>query len=191
MNGGSSTAIGSGISRATNEILARGRLYARHIEVLLTDGVNNSGGPVENAAQNARDNGITIYVIGLGDADYLNENLLKYVAQITEGAYFNAPSSTELAQIYEDIAFQIKSEKVSLGIVVESPYQISDEKLEYLKNDCGKLDIFNLGTYRLRIYNSTQQAVFCGTDSLKPPRVSTTKYITVNNETGNITVEVW
>ena len=86
---------------------------------------------------------------------------------------------------------EIKSEKVSLGIVVDKPYEISDEKLNGLKNDCGKLDIFNLGTYRLTIYNETDQVVFCGTDSMRPPRVSTTKYVTVNNVTGNITVEVW
>ncbi len=191
MRGRGRTAIGEGLTIAKNELLNHGRADAKRIEILLTDGMNNTGRPVEGVAQEAAIDDITIFTIGLGESDYFDENLLMYVASVTGGKYYNAPTSGQLKQVYDDIAYEIKTEKLYVGMVVNRSYEISKEKVNDLKENCERLDIFELGTYRLRIYNSTSLMLICGTESLRPPRVFVNKRVLVNNDLGNITMEVW
>jgi uncharacterized protein YegL len=82
-----------------------------HIRViiLLTDGDNNAGDPpVIAAAQDAADDGILIFTIGLEPATgFLNEDLLKLIANMTGGKYYYAPTADELPAIYKEIAAYI------------------------------------------------------------------------------------
>ncbi|RLG23240.1 hypothetical protein DRN77_04915 [Methanosarcinales archaeon] len=96
-----STAIGDGLADA-NSMLVNGRGDARKITVLLTDGVCNAGSDRDcsNAIAIANANHITIYTIGLGSAEYIDEPLLQRIASETGGTYYNAPSSSELRAVY-------------------------------------------------------------------------------------------
>jgi hypothetical protein len=72
-----------------------------------------------------------------------------------------------------------------------SPYNLSLAKLDVLRSDCSSIDAYGLGSYSLRIYNSTDIEVSCGTQTLKAPRASVSKSVLVRNTLGNITLEIW
>ena len=112
--------------------------------ILLTDGVNNSGFIDPNtAAELAVEFGIKIYTIGLGtngmalspvgvdnrgNFSYANvqveidEDLLKGIANITDGKYFRATNNQKLQDIYNEINKLEKSE------IEELKYYNYDEK---------------------------------------------------------------
>ena len=109
--GAQGTAIGSAIAvsaKRLKDLEAPNRLV-----ILLTDGQNNAGeiGPLE-AAQAAAALDITLYTIGVGDAqqtmygsltDGLDDQSLTRIAKITGGQYFRATDANSLQQIYETI----------------------------------------------------------------------------------------
>ncbi|MBI5631143.1 MAG: VWA domain-containing protein [Elusimicrobia bacterium] len=123
------TAIGEGIISAVNHL--KSSPAKSKVIILLTDGRNNAGliDPV-TAAKTAASFGIKLYAIGTakrGQAlmpvddplrgkvlvaieDDLDEDLLKEVAQITQGSYFRATSLNELKEIYATIDRLEKSE---------------------------------------------------------------------------------
>jgi len=76
-------------------------------QVLLTDGVHNfpttrPDSDFEDLAEDTRDQGITIFTIGLGvDA---NQERLEMIANITGGRFFYAPASDDLPDIFREIA---------------------------------------------------------------------------------------
>ncbi|WDE96206.1 VWA domain-containing protein [Lentisphaera profundi] len=77
--------------------------------ILLTDG-NDTGSlvPPEKAAQIARDKGIVIHTIAVGDPkaageQALDETTLKSLSNITQGKYFWAGNQKELLGIYDEI----------------------------------------------------------------------------------------
>ena len=109
------TNIGAGILAAREELNSvRHRRKADKAIVLLTDGVPNL--PIKTGVANypetyalesaklARQDGISIYTIGLGKD--VNKNLLKMLATTTAETYF-APSTTDLESIYNQIAIKI------------------------------------------------------------------------------------
>ncbi len=108
------TAIGLALADA-NEMLMNGRPSAKKIVILLTDGVSNTGSDVDgvDAANVAKSNGIIIYTIGLGDASYIDEPALRYIARETGGTYYNAPTSSELEAIYNSIAQEVSDYDVT------------------------------------------------------------------------------
>ena len=74
-----------------------------------------------------------------------------------------------------------------------SPYNLSIEKIKALNNTrinnfCVLMDGFNLGGYRLTIYNSTNNLLFCGSVGYVNIMVSSTKKVFINGDTGNITL---
>lgn len=83
--------------------------------------------------------------------------------------------------------------------LADNPYTLDKNKVLSLNQNCsGTADIyknllgnFNLNAYRLKIYNSTNQVLFCGFDSLEPPAVIEIRYIFIDNDFGNITLELW
>lgn len=118
------TAIGDGIASAINRI-KDGKAVSKSI-ILLTDGSNNAGVVApQTAAEIARDLGVKIYTIGVGNAssmqeavpyldekgnllDYapvapIDEQTLKNVAQMTGGKYFAASSGSALADVFGEI----------------------------------------------------------------------------------------
>jgi Ca-activated chloride channel homolog len=77
--------------------------------ILLTDG-NDTGSLVapEKAAQIARDKGIVIHTVAVGDPaaageQALDEVTLKNISKLTEGTYFWAGNRKDLAGIYDEI----------------------------------------------------------------------------------------
>lgn len=116
------TAIGTAITNAVNRL--RDSNVKSRIMILLTDGVNNAGkiDPL-TAAKAARALGIKIYTIGAGKpggamypiedpifgkryvhmATEIDEDLLKNIADETEGLYFRAKDKEGLMEIYKTI----------------------------------------------------------------------------------------
>lgn len=77
--------------------------------IALTDGNDTSSKiPPAEAAKIARDQGITIHVVGVGDPtsvgeEALDEEALQAVATITQGRFFHASDRAELSQIYGEL----------------------------------------------------------------------------------------
>ena len=93
--------------------------------ILLSDGANSTGQaePLE-AAQEAADEGMPIYTIGLGTPDGVVEvqdqfgqvqqlqvppdtETLQEVAEMTGGRYFDAPTAEDLAAVYESLGSKV------------------------------------------------------------------------------------
>lgn len=77
--------------------------------ILLTDGNDTSSkvAPVDGAAI-AKDNGIVVYTVAVGDPqsvgeEKLDEQTLKQVAQVTGGYFFRASDQEQLKEIYQKI----------------------------------------------------------------------------------------
>lgn len=127
------TAIGDGLATAVNHL--KTSQAVSKVIILLTDGVNNMGSldPL-SAAEIAKLYGIRIYTVGVGTngmAPYpvqtpfgiqyqnikvdIDEELLKKVAQLTDGLYFRATNNSTLHQIYQKID---KMEKSKIDVTV-------------------------------------------------------------------------
>jgi len=77
--------------------------------IVLTDG-NDTGSlvPPERAAEIARDEGVVVYTIAIGDPaavgeQALDEKTLENIATITGGGYFHANDRQELEAIYDHL----------------------------------------------------------------------------------------
>lgn len=124
------TAIGMGLGSAVNR-LKESKSESKVI-ILLTDGVNNTGFiDPKTATELAKELDITVYTIGIGTngrAQFpvardingqlifkmqpveIDEELLKYIADQTDGAYFRATDNEKLASIYDEINKMEKTE---------------------------------------------------------------------------------
>lgn len=133
------TAIGVGLVTAINRLqLSEAK---SKVVILLTDGVNNSGDvdPI-TAAQIAKEYGIRVYTIGIGqegEAPYpmnspfgvvmqkipveIDEALLEEIAEITGTKYFRAKDQDELENIYDEIDLLEKSKVRVLEFKTDPP----------------------------------------------------------------------
>ena len=125
------TAIGDGIASAINRI-KDGKAVSKSI-ILITDGSNNAGVVApETAAEIAKDLGVKIYTIGVGNTKsmdqavpYLDEDgrlidyamvapidakALQNISAMTGGKYFAATSGSALSDIFEEIDSLEKTE---------------------------------------------------------------------------------
>lgn len=115
---GQATAIGDAIALAVKRL--KERPEQSRVLILLTDGANTAGEiPPEKAAQLASSFGVKIYTVGIGADEMLqrsffgsrkinpsadlDENMLRTIADTTEGRYFRARNVEELEQIYSEI----------------------------------------------------------------------------------------
>jgi len=136
------TAIGMGLATAVNRI--KDSHAKSKVVILLTDGVNNRGdvGPV-TAAEIAASFGIRVYTIGVGTHGTapvpvqdafgrtltrsmpveIDEDVLKKIAETTDGTYFRATDNHKLREIYQQID---QMEKTRLDVK-----QFSKKKEEY------------------------------------------------------------
>ena len=133
------TAIGMGLATAVHHL--EDSEAKSKVVILLTDGVNNAGyiNPVM-AAQIAQKMGVKVYTIGVGstgdaltpvsrrsDGRYIfglarveiDEDLLKNIANMTEGEYFRATSAESLERIYAQID---RLEKTKIEVTVLKRY---------------------------------------------------------------------
>ena len=141
------TAIGMGLATAINRL--KDSKAKSKVIILMTDGVNNMGeiAPV-TAAGIAQSFNIRVYTIGVGSrgmAPYpvqtpygrqyrqmkveIDEEVLKDIAEITNGKYFRATDNNQLKQIYQEIdklekskidvkEFRKKSEEYLLFVII-------------------------------------------------------------------------
>lgn len=131
------TAIGTALGTAVNRLKdVEGK---SKIIILLTDGDNNRGSLApETAADIAAEFGIKIYTIGVGTEGTapfpvrtvlggtrlqyipvkINEELLQYIAQKTNGKYFRAKNNEALENIYKEIN-QLEKIKIQAQKYVE------------------------------------------------------------------------
>jgi hypothetical protein len=86
-----------------------------------------------------------------------------------------------------DIWFPVKT----IGLLDSNSKSLSNSKISALNASCSLLDNLKIGTYRLTIYNSTSLALFCGSETLKPPRVVVYKNVMIEGNLGNMTLELW
>jgi len=101
---GPRTMLGDAMGLAIN-LFERSEVDER-VLIVLTDG-NDTGSlvPPERAAQIARDNGVVVYTVAIGDPaavgeQALDEKTLENIAAITGGGYFHANDRQELEDIY-------------------------------------------------------------------------------------------
>jgi len=161
------TAIGMGLGSAVNRLKDSKALSK--VIILLTDGVNNSGFvDPRTATELAKELEIKVYTIGLGtngtaqfpvarDASgklifrmqpvEIDEELLKFIANQTDGKYFRATDNEKLASIYDEINKLEKTE------VEEFKYYNYQEKYRSLVLLAGFL-VFVEMLLRLTIFKS-------------------------------------
>ncbi len=141
------TAIGMGLGSAVNRL--KDSKAKSKVIILLTDGVNNAGFvDPKTATELAIGLGIKVYTIGIGTngtASFpyakdpttgqllfrnspveIDEVLLKYIAEKTEGKYFRATNNTKLKAIYNEI------NKLERTDIEEFKYYNYDEKYRIL-----------------------------------------------------------
>jgi Ca-activated chloride channel family protein len=104
---GPRTMLGDAIGLAI-QLFERSEVDER-VLIVLTDG-NDTGSmvPPLRAAEIARDNGVTIFTVAMGDPEAageqaLDETTLKAVADTTGGGYFHAADRDELDRIYRTL----------------------------------------------------------------------------------------
>jgi Ca-activated chloride channel family protein len=104
---GQQTAIGDTIGLAIKTFAAS--TTKQKLLILLTDGNDTASRvPPEHAADIARQNGVVVYTIGVGDPSASGENrvdlgVLQAVASTTGGHFFRAEDGAQLQAIYADI----------------------------------------------------------------------------------------
>jgi Ca-activated chloride channel family protein len=135
------TAIGSALGLAVRR-LTQSEAKSKVI-ILLTDGLNNRGelDPM-TAAQLAKRYGIKVYTIGAGSTEGgmmlagglfpvrsqpIDEEMLKKIAESTEGKYYRATDTESLHQAYGEIS-QLETTEIDIG----DYYQYQDAFLPYL-----------------------------------------------------------
>ena len=99
---GDSTAIGEGIANAIT-LLDKGHAK-RKVIILLTDGIQNSGSiSVKEAVSIAKEKGIIIYPIGIGNKGDFDSKLLNKIAEDSDGEAFSAKNAEKLNKIYKEL----------------------------------------------------------------------------------------
>lgn len=93
------TDLSAGIKRSL-DVLKKSDADRKYI-IFLTDG---NGGYKKTYTQRAKDEGVTIYTIGLGKD--VKDSVLKEIAEGTGGKYFFAEDASLLGNIYEDLSIE-------------------------------------------------------------------------------------
>lgn len=118
---GQNTAIGEGILMGLRA-LERSKAKERII-VLLSDGEQNSGRiSPKDAVAIAKEEGVKIYTIGIGDENEYDAPLLKQLAQETAGQFFEAKDMEALRHVYTQIDSLERSSIKSRAYLIKAYY---------------------------------------------------------------------
>lgn len=109
-------------------LLESPRINAPLVKILLTDGLHNFPSSLPDSAfrevaQEAKDNHIIIYTIGLG-AD-VNGERLQMIAETTGGQYFFAPNSIVLKEIFEEIGNLLAFAGTNIVVTETVPFYLT------------------------------------------------------------------
>ena len=100
---GSLTAIGDAAGLALKHLKQSGA--ARKVVVLLTDGENNAGNlSPDDALTAARQNGVAVYTIGVGEGVGVDADFLARAAEQTGGLFFMARNAAGVQSAYDRIS---------------------------------------------------------------------------------------
>lgn len=133
------TAIGEGLAEAVAALPGRVRPgpagsvppapsggWVPGVVVLLSDGRSNTGIDPLEAAAIARQQGVTVYTVGIGQRDFsfntftiggtLDEETMQAIASVTGGTYYHATTAGGLRQIYANLARRIGWERRPIEI---------------------------------------------------------------------------
>ncbi|WNS82136.1 VWA domain-containing protein [Domibacillus sp. DTU_2020_1001157_1_SI_ALB_TIR_016] len=105
---------GTNIADGMDEAFSRFTAGTRKVAILVTDGKSNKQ-QVLNQIAEAKRQGITVYTVGLGSKEQLNEALLQQVAQETGGRYFHVEKSSEISTAYQTILNELSCGELYLG----------------------------------------------------------------------------
>ncbi len=150
------TAIGMGLATSINRL--KESTAKSKVIILLTDGVNNTGEiDPRTAAGIASTFGIRVYTIGVGsrgEANYpvqtpagiqyrkmqveIDEDVLKDIAQTTDGQYFRATNNETLREVYHEID-QLEKSKIDV-----TEYQRKQEEYMWFAWGAGGLLLLEL-----------------------------------------------
>ncbi len=98
VNSSGGTNIGAGVSVANNELINNGDPTHARVQIVLTDGVGSYNPAL---TQQAIDNDIVIYTIGLGSG--VDAGLLTGIAEATGGQYFPVATADDLPDVFSRI----------------------------------------------------------------------------------------
>ncbi len=151
---GGATDMYDAIARAEELLLASPRINAPTVIVLLTDGLHNYPSILPNSAfeaqaQDAKTKGIIIYTIGLGhDVD---KNLLRLIAETTEGEFFFAATSDQLLEIYKTIGQKLSFAGTNIKVTETVPSHITynDDASKPPAEITADTLVWNVGTLRV------------------------------------------
>jgi Ca-activated chloride channel homolog len=119
---GGGTAIGDGLYIALDQLAQRPADEQGNrppgLVVLLSDGEPTAGIPVEEASARAKQEGVKVHTVGIGQRGetpivlggipvQLDEATLQAIADDTGGSYFYAAQTDDLKQIYQELGSQI------------------------------------------------------------------------------------
>lgn len=121
---GKSTAIYDAIGQTVS--LLKSEENSSNIAILLTDGINTAGIlERKKALELAKNRGIKIYTIGIGQINEINPIDLQDIAEQTGGEFFIARDGEELKNIYNKIDFLEKRE------IKDLDYEIKEYLFSY------------------------------------------------------------
>jgi Ca-activated chloride channel family protein len=94
--------------------------YGAAVIILLTDGQSNVGPDPIESARMASERGVRVYTVGFGTAEgeilrfegwsmrvRLDEEMLKKIAEITQGEYYYAGTAAELKKVYQTLSTRL------------------------------------------------------------------------------------
>lgn len=105
-NGGTNIAAGVDVARAMLNDTSQSRPFARKTIVLMTDGQQQGGRSPQDAAQDAKNEGIIIYTVTFGGEE-LDQSQMQAVASITGGKHYHAPDAETLNNAFREIALSL------------------------------------------------------------------------------------
>ncbi|MHB1425498.1 MAG: vWA domain-containing protein [Gemmataceae bacterium] len=98
------------------ETLAAARRDGRNAVVVLTDGRDEAPGSRfsdQLVIDRAKELGIPLYMLGLGQKEEINEKVMRRMAQETGGKYFHAGSEQKLFEIFEKLAIDLHDDGIN------------------------------------------------------------------------------
>jgi uncharacterized protein YegL len=102
LSAGGGTATGDAINLSHTDFQEAGRSDVRQAMVLLTDGKTNTGSDPVAQAQEAKDAGIEVYAVGIGDD--VDEDALLNISSDPNSTYYHNPSTENVTDAFGTIA---------------------------------------------------------------------------------------
>jgi VWFA-related protein len=83
--------------------------------VVLTDGMDEAPGSRHSdqaVIDRAKEAGVTLYMLGLGRPEEMNEPVMRRMAEATGGSYYNAGNQQKLIELFEKLSIDIHDEGI-------------------------------------------------------------------------------